>query len=273
MSNLEWSFAMMFVDDAKGADFGADGTDFRCHIHDQLIFVDQTMVTSGTPGCSIQTRYYNKSQANTTRKNRLECSKKSPFTLPLPHPSEEKTRKLAWKMIRNQSTSNRLSCIRPHRRATHALDMYPSISFSLYTSVYVCVCVCVYIYNVISIKMKIFNFPGDVMKNVFYLITHPTKPHTKKEMLFIIHPSLSSFFSLSLSLILYIYIIYIVCPCEKVRNRRWKGQEDEEETSPLDKTPSAGSMGLADRPSEETHTQSHTTRRSTLEPSSSSILC
>jgi hypothetical protein len=50
----------MFVDDTKGADFGSNGSDFRRHIDNQFIFVDESVVaaaitTSHTPGRSIQT--------------------------------------------------------------------------------------------------------------------------------------------------------------------------------------------------------------------------
>lgn len=56
-TNLEWGLAVVFVDDAEGADFGTDGPDFRRDIDNQLIFVDQTVVAAGTPGRPIQTGY------------------------------------------------------------------------------------------------------------------------------------------------------------------------------------------------------------------------
>lgn len=48
----------MFVDDAEGANFSANGPDFRRHIHNQFIFVDESVVAAvptDTPAGSIQT--------------------------------------------------------------------------------------------------------------------------------------------------------------------------------------------------------------------------
>lgn len=46
----------MFIDDAEGADFGADGPDFGCHIDNQFIFVDEAVIAvAATLASSIQT--------------------------------------------------------------------------------------------------------------------------------------------------------------------------------------------------------------------------
>ena len=59
-TNLKGRLSVMFVDDAEGADFSAHRADLGCHINDQLIFVDQSVVTaaaSDTPWRRhIQTR-------------------------------------------------------------------------------------------------------------------------------------------------------------------------------------------------------------------------
>ena len=76
---LERCFGVMFVDDAEGADIGAGSADLGCDIDDELIFVDQAMISAALRH-QIQTRDCNDSLTiNSCYSNQI-----TPASLPLP---------------------------------------------------------------------------------------------------------------------------------------------------------------------------------------------
>lgn len=57
IAHLERRLAVMLVDDAEGADLGADGADLGRHVDDQLVLVDEAVVACvvAAPRRHIQT--------------------------------------------------------------------------------------------------------------------------------------------------------------------------------------------------------------------------
>jgi len=43
---LEWSFAVMLVDDAESANDGSNGTNLWGHIDEKLVLIDESVVTA-----------------------------------------------------------------------------------------------------------------------------------------------------------------------------------------------------------------------------------
>ena len=69
-TDLEGRLAAVLVDDAEGAQVGAQGADLGRHVDDELVLVDQAVVAGRCSGRKVQSQHSIQSYRRVKKKNK-----------------------------------------------------------------------------------------------------------------------------------------------------------------------------------------------------------